>query len=158
MNGVAKVYEREIDAAILDAYWLALRDWPLEDFEAAAGHLLRSSKFMPRPADFQELRKAGRKTAGEAWEAARACVRYGGRATGDALTDRVVQILGGYRALGMLDSDQMPYIERRFAEHYESLGNAVETREALPQIAAQGSARLNGPASARRLLGNGTQQ
>lgn len=158
MNGMAKLYGGELDAPTLDAYWLALRGWALADFEAGAAQLMRTSKFMPRPADFEELRRAGLPTAGEAWAEARTCWRRGGSGTGDALTDRVVQMLGGYRAMGMMSSDQMPFLERRFAEHYESLRDAEEIRDAVPQITAQGPLRLNGPTSARRLLGRPDEQ
>ena len=68
MTGMAKVYERELDALLLDAYWVALRDWSLEDFERAAGELMRTNEFMPRPAAFNALRKAATKLlASEAW-------------------------------------------------------------------------------------------
>jgi hypothetical protein len=152
MNGMAKLYERELDGAMLDAYWLALRDWELADFQAAAGQLMRTSKFMPRPADFEELRRAARPTAGEAWAEARACFRSGARGTGDPLTDRVVQMLGGYKAMGYTASDQMPFIERRFAEHYTALQDAEEIRAAVPQIAGAARLRIGAPRSASDLL------
>lgn len=155
MNGIAKLYERELDGPVLDAYWVALRDWDLGDFEASAGQLMRTSKFMPRPADFEELRRAGRLTAGEAWANARACWRSGGSGTGDSLTDRVVRMLGGYRSMGLTATDQMAFLERRFAEHYAQLQEVEEVREAVPQIAYQRSSQISGPAGVRKLFGNG---
>jgi hypothetical protein len=164
MNGMAKLYERELDAAVLDAYWLALRDWELADFEAAAGQLMRSSKFMPRPAEFHELRKAGRPTAGEAWIRVLEYVRKGyarwegggiskfGNAPqpDDALIDRAVQAIGGYDAIAMSSTDKTPFLEKRFCEHYDSMQDADEIREAVPQIArGEDRSRLSGP---RKLL------
>lgn len=67
MTGMGELYQRELSGPLLDAYWLALRDWPLAEFEAAAAHLMATATFMPRPAEFNALRKAGRQTAGEAW-------------------------------------------------------------------------------------------
>ena len=67
LAGMAKLYERELDGPLLDAYWLALGDWSLGDFEQASRRLMATSRFMPRPADYHELRKqAGAMTAGEA--------------------------------------------------------------------------------------------
>jgi hypothetical protein len=152
MNGMAKLYERELDGPVLDAYWLALRNWELADFQAASGQLMRTSKFMPRPADFEELRRAARPTAGEAWALARASWRAGDRTSGDDLTDRVVQMLGGYRAMGYMASDQMPFIERRFAEHYTALQDAEEIRAAVPQIAGPARLRIGAPRSVDDLL------
>lgn len=158
MTGMAKVYEREIDGALLDAYWLALRDWSLADFEAAAAHLMRTSKFMPRPADFHELREAGRQTAAEAWlqalrHAASSAYRNG--PLGDPLIDRAVAALGGYRVIAMCEDDKLGFLERRFAEHYEAIQDAEETRRALPGIgngealSAEDRPRVEGP---RKLL------
>jgi hypothetical protein len=149
MNGMAKLYERELDKAVLDAYWLALGDWTLEAFEAAAAQLMRTSKFMPRPADFHELRKAGRLTAGEAWARVLEYVRkaysrwdgggiskFGNTPEPDSvLIDRAVKAIGGYEAIAMSRTDQTPFLEKRFCEHYESIQDATEIREAVPQIA-----------------------
>lgn len=162
MTGIAKVYEREIDGALLDAYWLALRDWSLADFEAAAAHLMRTSKFMPRPADFHELREAGRQTAAEAWlqalrHAASSAYRNG--PLGDPLIDRAVRAIGGYGAIAMCDEDKLHFIERRFAEHYESIQDAEEVRAALPQLTGSDAVshsstfRVTGPRSAKDILG-----
>ena len=156
MNGMAKVYEREIDAPLLDAYWLALRDWMLADFEQGAGHLMAVSKFMPRPADFNELRKAGRKTPGEAWTlAVKSCTSaripggHAGGSSGDPLIDRAVEAIGGYGAIAMCELDKLPFMERRFAEHLEDMTEAVTTREAVPQITREGAAGVLGQIRAR---------
>jgi hypothetical protein len=167
MTGMAKVYEREIDGALLDAYWLALRDWSLADFEAAAAHLMRTSKFMPRPADFHELREAGRPTAAEAWlkavEASAGAISCGRvmtvRTCGDPLIDRAVRAIGGYGAIAMCDEDKLHFLERRFAEHYESIQDAEEVRAALPQLTGSDAVshsstfRVTGPRSAKDILG-----
>ena len=137
MHGMSKVYERELDNLLLDAYWLALRDWSLEEFQAAAGQLMRTSKFMPRPADFNELRKAARPTVGEAWAKVLQHLKGGYRAGDgvDPLTDKAVRAMGGYRALAMMPADQLSWQEKRFAQHYGDMSEAVETRAALPQLA-----------------------
>lgn len=165
MNGMAKLYERELDAAVLDAYWLALRTWSLEDFETAAGQLMRTSKFMPRPADFEELRKAGRPTAGEAWARVLEFARKGydrwdcGPPSrnnlpmlDDPLIQRAVAAIGGFDAIAMSRTDQTQFLEKRFCEHYESIQDADEIREAVPQIAFDDRPRLP-PSGPRRLLG-----
>lgn len=148
MNGMAKLYERELDRAVLDAYWLALGDWTLEAFEAAAAQLMRTSKFMPRPADFHELRKAGRLTAGEAWARVLEYVRkdychwQGGGVSklgsvpepDGVLIDRAVKAIGGYQAIAMSQTDQTHFLEKRFCDHYHSIQDATEIREAVPQL------------------------
>lgn len=144
MLGMSKIYERELDQPLLDAYWLALRDWPLQEFERAAAQLMRTSRFMPRPADFTVLRRAERPTAGEAWALVLEHLRTGayrwdsGPPTwNDAMPkldrsiERSVRALGGYRALAMMPIDQLPWQERRFAQHYAEMTEVEETRAAL---------------------------
>lgn len=146
MVGIGKVYEREIDGPLLDAYWLSLRGWSLDDFESAAGNLMATSKFMPRPAEFTALRKAGRPTAGEAWAAALSHGSGGWRerrSCGDDLVDRVANMIGGYRSIAMCEDEKLGFLERRFCEHYESLQDAEDVRGALPAI-ANGHPRLDG--------------
>lgn len=141
MAGMAKLYEREIDGPLLDAYWLALRDWSLSDFEAAAGHLMATSEFMPRPAAFSALRRAAQPTAAEAWAKARAACQwtvngYIEKPGTDPLVALALRSIGGANALAMCDTDKLHFLERRFAQVYESLADSDATREALPQIAA----------------------
>lgn len=166
MAGMAKLYEREIDAPLLDAYWLALRDWTLEEFESAAGHLMRESKFMPRPAEFTALRKAARMTAGEAWALVLNYVRHGYvRWQGGGVTqmgavtkpeseiiDRAVNAIGGYEAVAMSETDKTHFLERRFCEHYESIQDAEDIRECLPQLTGPSTLAISGPRAARDLL------
>lgn len=151
--GFAELRGKQLSAPALELYWRAMQSWELPEFLAAAEQLVRTSEFMPTPKDFEDLRKAGRPTAGEAWLEARACAR-GWREhvvvrTGDYLIDRAVATIGGYRAIAMCDLDKMGFLERRFAEHFESMQDAEDVREAVPQLAYGGDRRLTGP---RRLL------
>lgn len=141
MAGMGKLYEREIDGLLMDAYWLALRPWTLTEFEQAAGHLMATSKFMPRPADFNDLRKASRPVAAEAWaKAISSCGSawtargYTGGTSGDALVDRAVHAIGGYGAIAQCDQEKLHFLERRFTEAYESMQDANDVRGALPQL------------------------
>jgi hypothetical protein len=159
--GMGKMYEREIDGPLLDAYWLALRAWELSDFEEAAGQLMGTSEFMPRPAAFNELRKAGCPTSGEAWiralENSRNAFVCGqvtrGPSCGDPLIDRAAHAIGGYGAIAMCDSSKLSFLEKRFAEHYEAISAAEDVREAVPQLTYGNRGRLSGPTSIRNLLG-----
>lgn len=147
LTGMAELYQRELSAPLLDAYWIALGDWELEDFECAAGQLMRTSKFMPRPADFHELRKAGLPTGGEIFARVLDLARDGGdeRCIDDPVMLRAVRAIGGMEAVRMSDRDVVHFLERRFMEHFESIQDAQEIRDSVPQIAHHGRRRLNGP-------------
>lgn len=128
MGGMAELYQRDLSAPLLDAYWLALAPWSLGEFEAAAARLMSTSKFMPRPADFHELRQAGRPTAAEAWQIA--C-----GTTNDPLIQRARHIATQGRYLGHIELDELKWVQRRFCEVYDELRDVIETRQALPHLA-----------------------
>jgi hypothetical protein len=117
------------------AWWNAMHDWDLADFRAACAKLRDTCEFMPNPYHFEQLRKAGRMTAGEAWAQVRAAARSGDNCPDDPTIYAAVRALGGMRAIGMTNSDQMQFLERRFAEHYDAIGDREEVRHALPNLA-----------------------
>jgi hypothetical protein len=158
--GFAELKGKQLSAPALELYWRSLQHWALADFLAAAEQLIRTCEFMPLPKDFEDLRKAGRLTSGEAWaKAVAACgtshsaIGYtNGGSCGDRFVDRVVRAIGGYKAIAMCDSEKLHFLERRFADHFESMRDADDVREDVPQIAFARGVALNGPRSARDLL------
>lgn len=165
--GFAELKGKQLSAPAIELYWRAMQRWDIEDFKRAAEHLLRTCEFMPTPKDFEDLRKAGRQTAGEAWARVLDFVRKGyyrwddgsvsmrqnfEKPRLDDLTERAVAALGGYGVIAMSPSDRTHFLERRFAEHYESLEDAKDIREAVPQIAFDLRRRLEGPTRVRNML------
>lgn len=160
LNGLAAIKPGgKIAKEALSIWWGAMQNWTLEEFRAAANHLASAVEFMPSPYHFAQLRKAGRLTAAEAWERARkACgtaivcgqVTHNGTCD-DVLIDAAVRGIGGYGVIAMTDTDKLPFLERRFAEHYATLEDATDTREALPQLTS-GAPRLSGPRPIAELL------
>lgn len=135
--GFAELKGRAMSAAALELYWRAMKHWPLDAFREAATQLVRTCEFMPMPKDFEDLRRAGRQTPGEAWarvlsHCASGSWRSGG--TGDPDIDAVAQMLGGYRTVAMTPTDRLGFIERRFCDHFEDLRDVNRTRQALPQV------------------------
>ncbi|MDE2104103.1 MAG: hypothetical protein KGL39_43095 [Patescibacteria group bacterium] len=127
-----------------DLWWAAMSGWTIDDFRSAAAHLARSVEFMPSPYHFEQLRKAARPVASEAWLKAIGSCRtaytpqgYRGGTSGDPLIDRAVAAIGGYGAIAMCDQDKAHFLERRFTEIYESISDAEETRAALPDLSEQ---------------------
>jgi hypothetical protein len=152
--GFAELKGKQLSAAAIRLYWGAMQNWNLQDFTAAAEQLLLTSEFMPTPKEFEDLRKAGRPTTGEAWIAARAAMRdaswsdieASGFTCGNALIDRAVRAIGGYGAIGMCETDKLHFLERRFAEHYQDLEGVEDVRRVLPQLTgAEPAVRVTGP-------------
>lgn len=135
LAGLAEIRGKPLSKSAMAMYWLALSDWPLDDFRAAAKHLLTHSQFMPTPYDFEQLRKAGEETAGEAWGRVRQLVRTrhpGDPTSLDPKIDKIVRIMGGWDRLGMTNSDEMHFREKRFTELWDEITDVEETRGALP--------------------------
>jgi hypothetical protein len=156
MTGMAEMHQRELSNFLLDAYWLAMRDWSLQDFEAAASHLMQTLKWMPKPSDFTELRRAGEPTDAEAWTTALAtCVHW---RNSDALpTGRIARAaaaVGGFQAIAMANTERdLPFVQKRFLEAYKELSDVEPVRSALPHVAAHGArAALSAPANIAALL------
>jgi hypothetical protein len=145
LNGMAAMKKAQLVPEVLDLWWACMADWSIEDFKAAAIEVIKRNAFMPCPNDFENLRKAMRPTAGEAWDLAvrhAATGAYRGGPLGDAEIDQCVRVLGGYGAIAKCDEGDLHYRERRFFEHYESISNSNQVRKALPQIAAAQTERL----------------
>ena len=153
ITGMARMFEREVDAQLLDLYWLALRSWPLAEFELTAAHLLGTCRFMPRPVDFNETRQAQLPTAGEAWAQVLECVKrsdYRRGITPGGHIDSAVQAVGGYAAIGFTDEDKLAFAERRFAEAYKDAQRVTAVREHLPkQITKQEAPKIMAQIAAR---------
>ncbi len=160
VTGFAELKGKQLSAPALELYWRAMQDWSLEEFRAAATLLLRTAVFMPTPKEFEEIRNAGRMTAGEAW--AWVLSHFGGREHSPdtpcpadrECIERAVRSLGGYEALGRNSVEHNDRLERRFAEHYEAIRAAENTREAVAALPGpfRPGGRLKGPRSATDLL------
>lgn len=150
--GLAELKGRQLSKPALELFWNSMQHWSLEDFQAAANQLIHTFDFMPTPKNFEDLRKAGRPTPGEAWVKAiqnsKSAIVCGqvthGASCGDLLIDRAVQAIGGYGVIAMCESDKLCFLERRFCEHYDDMQEASDVREAVPQIASTFKPRLNG--------------
>lgn len=165
--GFAELKGKQLSVPALELYWRSMQDWPLDDFLSAAEQLVRTSEFMPTPKDFEDLRKAGRRTAGEAWLIVLDHARHGymhwdsGMPSrngavpepDDQLLLRAVRAIGGFQAVAMSPTDKTQFLERRFCEHYEEMQGAEDVREAVPQLAFSGRRALGGPVRTRDLLG-----
>ena len=136
--GFAELKGKALSKPAVDLYWAAMQHWSIDEFKAAAQVLLQRCTFFPTPKEFEDLRRAGRPTAGEAWAKAVAAARRGG-GTDDPLIERAVAAMGGWLVLRMSDEDKLHFLERRFAEHYAEIQDATDVRDAVPQLARQTS-------------------
>lgn len=134
---------KELTAEALDLYWNAMQAWSIDDFKAAANQLARTSEFMPNPYHFEQLRKAGRATAGEAWAHVLRYVRsgsyrgYDGPGRVEPPSDdvqRAVDAMGGYKAIADGEESELHFREKAFASHLAEMRESTSTRQSIPQL------------------------
>lgn len=162
LNGLAAVKPgAKLTPEGLDVWWASFADWALEDFRSAAARLAKTHEFFPNPFHFEELRKAERPAAGEAFSKALEVARewsWSGMdraSSGDPDIDAAARACGGYRALALSDETKVGFLEKRFAEHYETISDKEDIRESLPRIAGPTIHRgpTNGPKRIGDILG-----
>lgn len=134
---MAEIKRASFSPEAMALYFEAVRDWPLEDFKAAAVRLIRTSDWMPQPSDFDKLRRAALIQPGEAFDLAlkhAASSNWRKGPTGIASIDNAVDAIGGYQVIAMCDIDKLHFLERRFCEHYQKLQDSRDVREELPYL------------------------
>jgi len=137
VTALSELYGQTITQPAVKLYWQAMQDWPLEDFERAAAHLAKTSRFFPRPADFHALRKqATTLTAGEAWAKVIDHCRLGTYRDGSGIDnggpiDTATRTVGGYRAIAMHDTSKIHFLQHTFSENYCAGTEATEAAAAL---------------------------
>ncbi len=132
LNGLAAMKKLELNAPAIELWWLSFQSWEIADFKIAAAQLIKTCKWIG-PNDFENLRKAGRETPAEAWVAARKFLRWGlhGYTLDENCPPKIatcIRALGGANVIAMTDEDKLPFLERRFTEHYETLEDADDVR------------------------------
>jgi hypothetical protein len=139
--GFAELKGKQLSAPAIELYWRAMQGWTLEEFRTAAEHLIRTMEFFPVPADFERLKKAGKYTAAEAWDAVlqhcKGAYRDGSGIDNGGPVDLAVRGLGGYRAIAFHDIEKLHFLERQFAERFAELEDVMEIRHAVPQLVDQ---------------------
>ena len=136
LNGLAAIKRVDLTKDAYELWWQSMKDWSIDAFKDAAGYLLKNCQFMPAPYDFEQLRKKGEVSAHDAWARAfhHAEGAYRKGVLGDALIDRVVSMLGGYRMIALTNSDKLGFLERRFLDAYNDFLDTGSVREALPNL------------------------
>ena len=135
LNGLAAIKPNaKLTKEAYEIWWNAMQGWSIEDFRAGASHLAMSVQFMPSPYDFNQLRKAGEPTAGEAWVQ----VLSGADLEPGSVTEKAARVVGGQYAVRHADIErELPHVQRRFMESYEAIKDAEGTRQSVPAICHQ---------------------
>jgi hypothetical protein len=124
-------YRQTVTAATIAAYELGLGDLPIVAIEQAVKRALRTSKFMPTPAELRELAGEAKPEdrAVLAWSAfERAVLQHGGYASvcfDDAVINATVRSLGGWqRCCGLPPEEFDKWLRKDFLQAYSAFCRA----------------------------------
>jgi hypothetical protein len=116
-------FSQKPTTAQTDAYYMALEDLDIDAVLGAMQEAARQCEFFPRPVHLRRL--AGEQPvaelAADAWEETLRLARDSANARhNDEIAEEVVRNLGGWRKLGMTDTERMDYIRKQFTDLYET--------------------------------------
>jgi hypothetical protein len=105
MLGISETFSHPVSDTVMELYFRALQDLPLEALRVAATIHVRTAKFFPRPAELREAIEGSTEDAAEiAWVTLLRLVRsvgyYGTPTwTDDATRRAALELFGGWQAL-----------------------------------------------------------
>lgn len=142
ITALAASFRAESDEAMLEGYWWALDDLPLEAVQRAVRSAMRQCKFMPAAFELRELSgvMSNQARAVLAWAAFEKAVRiHGGYETinfDDPLINATVRNLGGWERCCLLPCEEFDkWLRKDFERVYLALlSSGVSAEAAAPLI------------------------
>tara|TARA_R110000744_G_scaffold259191_1_gene374360 strand:- start:153 stop:830 length:678 start_codon:yes stop_codon:yes gene_type:complete len=141
MNVLAAAFDKEIDEATLEAYWMALEDMDIEGIERACKHAIQNLEFFPRPAHLRRSQDTMDPSSRAiiAWQAVvRAIATVGQYASvdfDDKLTNATVRNLGGWYWLCQQPEKEVKvWVRKGFEKIYIALAGAGVTSESTQHL------------------------
>jgi len=136
IGALAEAFERDLTEGLVESYWLALEDLPLDAVRRGAKLCLQTRRFMPRPAEIRERAFGSAKLlAAEAWRRVAQHIRGSRDAEPlDPIARKVVSLLGGLDVLKDTATTEIhTWTAKRFAELYEEVAGSGEGQQLLAE-------------------------
>jgi hypothetical protein len=129
------IHNREVSEFLIDVYLEALKGYDISDCTQALNRLIKTSKFMPKPADILEaLEGDTHAQALTAWPEVERLARNSSEAeSNDPITQSVVLEMGGWSRFGRAQYSEYPFLQREFIDRYKT----YKTSPALLEKATQ---------------------
>ena len=141
MNILAAAFDKEIDEATLESYWMALEDMGIDSIERATKAAVQNLEFFPRPA---HLRRSQDSMGAEAraiiaWQSVVKSIatvgQYASIDFDDPITNATIRNLGGwYWLCKQPEKDVKVWIRKGFEKIYVSLAGSGVTAESTAYL------------------------
>ena len=124
MATLCEMHDRTLSKLLTDLYWKVLEPFSDEECERAFQEVIYSSKFFPKPADFMEILRGKKENqATEAWllvlNAVGRIGNYQSVKFSDPVIHSVINAMGGWPQLCMMESSQEHWKQKEFERLYE---------------------------------------
>ena len=141
MNVLSAAFDKEIDEATLESYWMALEDMPIEDIERACKHAIQNLEFFPRPAHLRRSQAPMDPTSRAivAWQSVVRTIatvgQYASVDFDDKLTNATIRNLGGWYWLCQQPEKEVKvWIRKNFEKIYASLASSGVTGDSVRHL------------------------
>jgi len=148
MTILCELHDRVLSDMMKDLYWKILEPFSDEQCEAAFKEIIYSNRFFPKPADFREILLGKRENkAILAWlEVLGSVARIGNYQSvkfDDPVIHSVIQAMGGWPQLCMMEKNEEKWKQKEFERLYEVISTREgEHPEYLPGTHEQENYRL----------------
>lgn len=134
LSALAATFGREVDAALIEGYWMGLQDLDLLAFEKASASAIRTLDFFPRPVELRRLSgvRNHEETAALMWPAVVKASGGAGSGILDEIGLEAFKQLGGRQRLGQIDAQEFQtWGKKEFERVYCMIAEKRETERAL---------------------------
>jgi len=121
---LCELHDRTVSKLLTDLYWKVLEPFTDDQCEKAFQEIIYSSKFFPKPVDFIEALCGSKKTqATESWlevlDAVKRIGNYESVMFSDPAIHSVIQAMGGWPQLCMMENPEVKWKQKEFECLYE---------------------------------------
>lgn len=125
---LCELHDRTMSKLLTDLYWKVLEPFTDDECEKAFQDIIYSNKFFPKPVDFIEvLRGKKQNVATEAWlitlESVKRIGNYQSVKFADPVIHSVVQAMGGWPQLCMMETVDEKWKQKEFERLYEVIAS-----------------------------------
>jgi len=126
INALGEVYGKTFSKFAMKLYWDTLKGYPLESLLRAGAGLAKSSKWMPKPADFVEAIDGGvGDRATIAWNKVKQAIGSAGAYKSVCFDDptihHAVRSMGSWPELCRTTEKELPFVGKRFEATYRAM-------------------------------------
>lgn len=122
MTLLGAAFDKEVNEALLEVYWMDLKDFDPKDFERVVTNHRRTAKFFPKISELREelvrLKGFHRPTASDAWDDLLRAAETGEKPELDEITEKALSVCGGWDNFQFMSYHDLQFRRKDFLTVY----------------------------------------